>query len=221
MLCLGPRRFRVNPIYSQNSLGSGKRGNGVHKFERYLPHGITASVATIYAPITFGGSNVPAVLFREREFAAGEAGHDQRGVGARQTPHLVGTGSLLGAIPTRINAKRIFLTGHPYKVHKKTATIRFMFFNSEDVRYFKPIELHTKYGRTGNIREPLGTHGYMKAHFDGPITQMDTVMLPLYKRVYPKWSEPFTTSREEMPLPRSQAKYDENDEEEGEEAMEG
>jgi hypothetical protein len=44
-------------------------------------------------------------------------------------PHLVATGSFLDPDPTRIIAKRILLTGHPFKVHKKTATIRYMFFN--------------------------------------------------------------------------------------------
>ncbi|KAJ9474379.1 Ribosome biogenesis protein TSR1 [Pseudozyma hubeiensis] len=203
VLCLGPRRFRINPIFSQHSRGGGKGVNNVHKFERYLRQGVSASVATVYAPITFGGSTAPAVLLRERSLD-GEHGYDQRGVSAAQMPHLVGFGNLLEAGPTRINAKRILLSGHPYKVHKKTATIRFMFFNPEDVHWFKPITLHTKLGRTGHITESLGTHGYYKAHFDGPISQMDTVLMNLYKRVYPKWSQSYREAYDQLPLPRKE-----------------
>jgi pre-rRNA-processing protein TSR1 len=73
-----------------------------------------------------------------------------------------------------------------------------LIFPSDDIEYFAPIELYTKYGRTGHIKEPLGTHGYFKAHFDGPIQQMDTVCMSLYKRQFPKQSENFRA-----PVPRA------------------
>lgn len=51
-----------------------------------------------------------------------------------------------------------------------------------------PTPLHqvTKHGLRGHIKEPVGTHGLLKAAFSAPIKQNDTVMLILYKRVYPK-----------------------------------
>ncbi|KAG7098314.1 hypothetical protein E1B28_000275 [Marasmius oreades] len=170
VLCVGPRRLRVSPIYSQHTRGGGKGVNNVHKFERYLRHGAT-SVATIYGPVVFGKQ--PCILLRETADS--------------QAPQLVAMGTFLDPDTTRIIAKRIILTGHPFKIHKKTATVRYMFFNPEDIDYFKPIQLHTKHGRVGHIKESLGTHGYLKAHFDGSINQMDTVCMALYKRVFPKW----------------------------------
>ncbi|TEB30352.1 DUF663-domain-containing protein, partial [Coprinellus micaceus] len=170
ILCIGPRRFAVDPQYSQHTRGGGKGTNNVHKYERYLRHGVT-SVATIYGPVTYGHQS--CTLLRETKDP--------------QAPHLVAYGSSLNTDTTRIIAKRIILSGHPFKVHKKTATIRYMFFNADDIQYFKPIQLHTKYGRVGHIKESLGTHGYFKAYFDGPINQMDTVCMSLYKRVYPRW----------------------------------
>ncbi|TFY62574.1 hypothetical protein EVJ58_g3788 [Rhodofomes roseus] len=158
----------------QHTRGGGKGANNAHKFERYLRHGVT-NVATTYGPVVFGQQ--PCYLLRETEDP--------------QAPELVAMGSFMNPDTTRVIAKRIILTGHPFKVHKKTATVRYMFFNSDDINYFKPIQLYTKYGRTGHIKESLGTHGYFKAHFDGPINQMDTVCMSLYKRVYPKWTEPW------------------------------
>ncbi|KAG6873541.1 hypothetical protein C0995_014411 [Termitomyces sp. Mi166 len=175
LLCVGPRRLHINPIYSQHTRGGGKGANNVHKFERFLRHGLT-SVATTYGPVIFGTQ--PCIFLRETSDT--------------QAPQLVAMGTFLNPDTTRIIAKRIILTGHPFKVHKKTATVRYLFFNPDDVHYFKPIQLHTKHGRTGHIRESLGTHGYFKAHFDGPINQMDTVCMSLYKRVFPKFSRLWT-----------------------------
>lgn len=98
------------------------------------------------------------------------------------------------------------ISGHPFKVFKRSAVIRFMFFNREDIDYFKPVKLRTKHGRVGHIKEPLGkesitysvyffnsiifsgTHGHMKCVFDGQLKSQDTVLMNLYKRIFPKWN---------------------------------
>ena len=51
-------------------------------------------------------------------------------------PQLVAMGTFLNPDTTRIVAKRVVLTGHPFKVHKKTATVRYMFFNSGNLPSF-------------------------------------------------------------------------------------
>lgn len=179
----GFRRFRASPLFSQHTSAD------KHKLERFLRPD-AALVVTVYAPITFPPASV--LLFKQRSNGM----HD-----------LIATGSLLAADPDRIIIKRLVLSGHPFKIFTKTAVVRYMFFNREDVTWFKPVELRTKWGRRGHIKEPLGTHGHMKCHFDGQLKSQDTVLLNLYKRVFPKWTydpyvpEPVPWVRSESALP--------------------
>ncbi|KAL1139180.1 hypothetical protein AAG570_009239 [Ranatra chinensis] len=160
----GYRRFRAQPIFSQHTKGN------KFKYERFFQPDSTV-VATVYAPIIFPPCSV--LVFKENKDG---------------TSSLVATGSLMSVDPNRITLKRVVLSGHMYKVNKRSAVVRFMFFNREDIEWFKPIELHTKYGRRGHIKEPLGTHGHMKCVFNGQLKSQDTVLLNLYKRVFPKWN---------------------------------
>ena len=101
---------------------------------------------------------------------------------------VVALGHCLGPDPLRVALKRCVLSGLPLRAHKRKAVIKQMFYNPEDVAYFKPAQLVTKHGITANILEPIGTHGHFKIALSRPMTQADTVLLALYKRAYPKFA---------------------------------
>mmetsp|Transcript_34217 Transcript_34217/g.54795 ORF Transcript_34217/g.54795 Transcript_34217/m.54795 type:complete len:565 (-) Transcript_34217:1905-3599(-) len=161
LMSCGIWRREVRPAYSENNANCDK-----NKFERYL-HAGRWSVATAYAPLTFG-ANVPVLLLNA-------------------TSHeLVANGSVKDINPDRIILKKVVLSGYPVRVKKSWAVVRYMFFSPEDVRWFKPVDIWTKYGMSGRILEPVGTHGLFKCSFSKPIKNNDTICMSLYKRVYPK-----------------------------------
>merc|ERR1719492_272482 len=104
---------------------------------------------------------------------------------SRPSPNLVASGKLASVDAHRVVIDRVILTGYPIRVHKKRAVVRYMFWNPNDIRWFKPVELCTKLGLRGKIEEPVGTKGYMKCFFNGHIKGHDTVCMHLYKREFP------------------------------------
>ncbi|XP_072547226.1 pre-rRNA-processing protein TSR1 homolog [Salminus brasiliensis] len=160
----GFRRFRASAIFSQHTSGD------KHKLERFL-RADAPTVVSLYAPITFPTAGV--LLFKQRDNGMQD---------------LVATGSLLSCDPRRVVLKRIVLSGHPFKINRRSAVLRYMFFNRDDIMWFKPVELRTKWGRRGHIKDALGTHGHMKCVFDSQLRSQDTVLMNLYKRAYPRWT---------------------------------
>lgn len=215
---IGPRVFDGRPLFSQQYNNCDK--NKLDRF--FLPGGwVTASV---YAPITF--APMPVLVYKRIPLSGENLVPPKRLLGpgpdfiTHQSPadelypapdrlrfenatrnyklQLVATGSVLNASADRVVLKRTILTGYPTKVSKRLASVRFMFFNPADIEWFKPIELYTKGGAIGHIAASIGTHGYMKVRFDRPITQADTVCMPLYKRVFPRWGACYKSVLKDM-----------------------
>ncbi|KAG7594116.1 Ribosome biogenesis protein BMS1/TSR1 C-terminal [Arabidopsis thaliana x Arabidopsis arenosa] len=167
MFHVGFRQFIARPVFSTDNFSSDK-----HKMERFLHPG-RFSLASIYGPISF--PPLPLVVLKISE------GSD--------APAVAALGSLKSVDTNKIILKKIILTGYPQRVSKMKASVRYMFHNPEDVKWFKPVEVWSKCGRRGRVKEPVGTHGAMKCIFNGVVQQHDIVCMNLYKRAYPKWPE--------------------------------
>ena len=100
----GLRQFTAEPIFSQHSYGD------KHKFERYWQPGGQV-IATTLAPIHY--PPCPTLVFQKDPITL--------------ALQLVGTGAVMGCEPDRIVLKRIRLAGHPFKINKRTSTIRCAF----------------------------------------------------------------------------------------------
>lgn len=166
----GFRRFPCKPIFSSETNPGANTEK--YKYNRFL-HPDNPSVATIYGPIIFAPCKI--LCFTEKSMKSGTA------------DSIVATGSVMPPNPLKCILKRIVLTGYPLRIHKKKATIRYMFFNPTDIKYFKPVELQTKGGLRGHIKQALGTHGLMKCTFNDYLKHHDVIIMPLFRRVFPVW----------------------------------
>jgi len=168
----GFRRIEVRPIFSDIPKYSSSTGTcPIQRMHRRLPQDTQSSILmSFYAPAIFGSN--PVLVFDPKDNG------------------LLMWGSVGGCAPNKpVIVKRITLTGYPFRVHQTRAVCRFMFFNPQDIDWFKPVELSTKKGLRGHILESLGTHGYMKCRFNGQLTSDDIICMHMYKRVYPKWHD--------------------------------
>lgn len=124
----GFRRLVVRPTFSMELNSSGK--NDKTKFMRFLRADMNV-IATAYMPFVYQPCKIVCFTKRPTEPVFQDA---------------VATGIALTPDPLRVILKRIILTGYPLRCHKKRATIRYMFFDPKDIKYFKPVELYTKNG---------------------------------------------------------------------------
>jgi len=169
---VGFRRFTSRPVFSKVVQGTDK-----NLMQRFFPKN-EFIMASMYARITM--MPAPVLMFSAEVFG------EYRGEYERFNP-LVATGTLHSINPNKLIMKRAVLVGYPQHVHKQRAVVRYMFFNPEDVRWFKPIELWTKEGLHGHILEPRGTHGLFKCVFNGIVQSHDSICMSIYKRQFPVW----------------------------------
>jgi hypothetical protein len=64
---------------------------------------------------------------------------------------LMASGDVQKCDTFQVIMKRKILTGYPYKINKRKAVVRLMFFNPNDIRYFKPVDINTKLGLRVNF----------------------------------------------------------------------
>lgn len=170
----GFRLLRVRPLYSEHSSDS------LHRRQKHLSE-LSTCVASFVGPVCIA-STAPILLFASNSLT------------------LIASGGLLDMSPWRVIAKRITLVGRPFRIHRRTTTIRHLFNHPSDVPHYRPVALHTRSravrcdtGRAhrrvkGHLVESLGEHGKCKAHFERQIQADDLVCMHLYKRVWPAWN---------------------------------
>lgn len=186
----GFRRLVIRPTFSAELTCTSKTDKV--RYMRFLRKDVNV-IASAYCPFVMQPCKI--ITFTKRENQSVDL-------------NVVASGIALPPDPLKIILKRIVLTGYPLRVHKKRATIRYMFFDPKDVKYFKPVEIYTQQGLRGHIKDSLGTHGLLKAHFNDFIKQSDVACMPLYRRIFPQWYEKTWNPSAAEPLKKRDVKFE-------------
>jgi pre-rRNA-processing protein TSR1 len=168
---IGFRKFYVSPVFSDPTVGDRA------KFARFFHEGEKFRVASFYGPISFLPCPILMFLVPSLEEQA-----------ETNALRLACFGGALPPNPDLLILKRAVLTGRVAMINKKHSVIKYMFFNEDDVNWFKPVDLYTKLGRRGKILKAVGTHGLFKVALNDQIMQHDVICMDLFKRVFPKWT---------------------------------
>eukprot|EP01062_Namystynia_karyoxenos_P052147 TRINITY_DN4144_c0_g1_i3.p1 TRINITY_DN4144_c0_g1~~TRINITY_DN4144_c0_g1_i3.p1 ORF type:complete len:893 (+),score=296.93 TRINITY_DN4144_c0_g1_i3:117-2681(+) len=196
VLHCGFRKVVCNPIFSEPAKGNRTR------FQRFFHPEDKFVMASVYGPTMY--QPTPVLAFMPVSKREKEQGIDMP---------LVAYGRVEPPNADMLLLKKVVLTGSVFKSHKRQSIIRFMFHNEDDVKWFQPVELYTKMGMRGKITKSIGTHGHMKAMFNGVVQQNDVVCMDLWKRVFPKWTTATYSWLAEKP--QDEASDDEEEEEQG------
>ncbi|CCW64554.1 unnamed protein product [Phytomonas sp. EM1] len=168
---IGFRKFYVSPLFSD--INSGDRT----KLLRFFHEGDRFCMVSFFGPISY--NPCPILLFEVPSLEGQLEGSPL---------NLACFGGANPPNPDILILKRAILTGRVAVIHKRQIVVKYMFFNDDDVKWFRPVDLYTKLGRRGNIIKAVGTHGLFKAAFNDQVMQHDLVCMDLYRRVFPKWN---------------------------------
>ncbi len=136
---MGFRKFVIEPIFSRVIGGSEKTKYCKTIKENYSDY----FLCSFYYYNCYPPS--PALVYRVNKL-----NH------ANVEPQPIMVGEVHKMDPLHIILERIILTGYPHKINRRRSTIRYMFFNPKDVKYFRPVELRTKLGLKVHIDQFRG-----------------------------------------------------------------
>lgn len=129
MVSIGFKRLVVSPLYSRCINGTEKTKSTKEVGEDYDNH----YFCSFYGHNTFPPS--PFLVFRVNPLFPSQI---------EGAPVM--RGELVKCDPMHVVLERIILTGYPFKINRRRSTVRYMFFNPQDVKYFRPVEVRTKMG---------------------------------------------------------------------------